>query len=184
MLMAEGASIWRAVLDVSLVVIGIPVSFLALRKFRRGKGRPARQPQEAKGSGNVLIQTGDGSPVHVSLERPEEERANPVPPLSLTAMEIRLLKVAQAHQGLLPLLLDHQHGRRTYVGPFGNEALEIDRELEHLVEMELFRRESSTSSTIKFRLTSAGWNRLDHLLDGPSLADELIVERRKEAREE
>jgi hypothetical protein len=118
MLTTEGAFTWRTVLDGSLVVIGIPAAILAYRKLRGWKGKPEAQHQESKGSGNVLIQTGDSSPIHVSLGRPAEEGANPAPSLPLTAMEIRLLKVAHAHQGLLPLLLDHQHTRRTYVGPF------------------------------------------------------------------
>lgn len=130
-----------------------------LKKFTGGGGRSVSQT----GTGHIAVQADNGSHVHLHVG-PTAGPPQPERPV-LTGVEVRLLRTAKAHQGLLPLMKESMSGRRAYVGPFGNEALECDRELEHLVEMGLLRHEPSDSRTIKFHLTSRGWEQLDTLGD-------------------
>lgn len=191
MLIGVDGSWWKLGLEVGGLVLGVPAALLALRKLvRRESEAPAPEPaqrQEVGGTGSVAIQARDGAQVNVFHQSPMPPGGLSTPPAStpaLSPVEVRLLSTAKAHGGLLPLLRESFSGRGAYVGPFGNDALECDRELEHLVDLGLLRREPSMTQTIKFRMTSAGWERLDlveTLQAPPSLAEELIEERHREA---
>jgi hypothetical protein len=194
-MLIDAAGSWlKTGLEVGGVVLGLPAALLALRKLVRRSGEAPTQPpaqhQEVGGTGNVAIQARDGAQVNVFHQSPTPAGGPPDPPARtpvLTPVEIRLLSTAKAHSGLLPLLRESFSGRGAYVGPFGHEALECDRELEHLVDLGLLRPEPSMTQTIKFRLTSAGWERLDlveKLQAPPSMSEELIEERHREAEKE
>lgn len=193
-MMDAGGSWLKIGLEVGGVVLGVPAALLALRKLvRRGGEAPAQLPaqhQEVGGTGNLVIQAGEGAQVHVS-HRPSTptggQADSPARPPHLTPVEVRLLSTAKAHSGQLAMLRESYSGRRAYVGPFGDDALECDRELEHLVDLDLLRREPTGTRTIKFQLTSAGWDFLDlieKLQAPPSMSEELIDERHREAEGE
>lgn len=194
-MLIDAAGSWlKTGLEVGGVVLGLPAALLALRKLVRRSGEAPAQPpaqhQEVGGTGNVAIQARDGAQVNVFHQSPPPAVDPPDPPARtpvLTPVEIRLLSTAKAHNGLLPLLRESFSGRGAYVGPFGHEALECDRELEHLVDLGLLRPEPSMTQTIKFRLTSTGWEKLDQvekLQAPPSMSEELIEERHREAEKE
>lgn len=133
-----------------------------------GVGGARSQSSTQTGTGNIAVhaQASEGSQVHIHLPEPKpvvvaEAPLAPTRP-ELTSVEVQLLSVAKEHGGLLPLLRDSRSGRGAYVGPFFNgESLECERELQHLMALGLLVREFSASSTIKFRLTSEGWDRMD-----------------------
>lgn len=194
MLIGVDGSWWKLGLEVGGLVLGVPAALLALKRLvRREHEAPEPEPaqrQEVAGTGNVAIQAGDGAQVNVFHQSPMPPGGlldTPARAPALTPVEVRLLTTAKAHNGRLAMLRESYSGRQAYVGPFGDDALECDRELEHLVHLGLLQRQPTGTRTIKYQLTSPGWERLDQietLLAPPSMAQELIAERHREAERE